>query len=425
MLTQAPKGTKDILPGESYKWHYIEDVIRRTCSLFGYREIRTPVFEHTELFQRSVGGTTDIVQKEMYTFDMKGRSLTLKPEGTAGVVRSFIENGLFNEVLPAKMYYLNSPTFRYEQPQEGRLREHHQFGVEVFGAAEASMDAEVIRLAGFVFSALDISNLELHINSIGCRECRPVYNERLRAYFRPFVEGKKVCATCIERYDRNPLRLLDCKEERCKAIAKDAPTILDCLCDECSGHFQDLQECLKRLNIEYSIDPYIVRGLDYYTRTVFEYVSNAIGAQGTVCGGGRYDKLMEECGGPEMPGMGFGMGMERLLLQMEKTSKAIPEKPLYDVYLASMGDAAKARCFALCDELRSARIRAECDHMGRSLKAQFKYAGKTGCPFVAVIGDNELENNTANVKNMKESTEDKISLSELTTYIQRQLKEEK
>lgn len=425
MLTQAPKGTKDILPSESYRWHHIEATMRKVCALFGYREIRTPVFEHTELFLRSVGGTTDIVQKEMYTFEMKERSLTLKPEGTAGVVRSFIENGLFNEAMPAKMYYLNSPTFRYEQPQEGRLREHHQFGVEVFGAAEASMDAEVIRVAGSVFEMLSIGDLELHINSIGCRDCRPVYNDRLREYFKPFVMDKKVCPTCRERYEKNPLRLLDCKEEGCKAIAKDAPVLLDSLCDACKKHFEDLQSHLKSLNMAYSIDPYIVRGLDYYTRTVFEYVSNAIGAQGTVCGGGRYDKLMEECGGPDMPGMGFGMGMERLLLQLAKTGKDIPEKPLYDVYLASMGDAAKTVCFKLADELRHAGIPSECDHMGRSLKAQFKYAGKTGCSYVVVIGDNELDTKTAVVKNMKQSSEDKVGLDELTGYIQKRLNQEK
>ncbi|MDP2892465.1 MAG: histidine--tRNA ligase [Bacillota bacterium] len=421
MLTQAPKGTRDILPSQSYKWQHIESVIRDVCRIFGYRETRTPTFEHTELFMRGVGGTTDIVQKEMYTFDDKGgRSVTLKPEGTAGVARSFIENGLFNEPLPLKMYYLAMPIFRYENPQSGRQREHHQFGVEVFGAGEPSIDAEVIRLAMRVFEKLGVPGLKLYINSIGCPACRPAYHEKLKAYFKPQIGA--MCGACRERYGKNPLRLLDCKVEECKKAASEAPAMVDWLCGECSAHFEKLKEYLGALNVSYKIDPFIVRGLDYYTKTVFEIVSEDIGAQGTVCGGGRYDRLIEELGGPPTPAVGFGMGMERLLLVVENAEVIIPWSPAFDVFIASAGEKARTASFGLAEKLRNAGISAECDHMGRSLKAQFKYADKSGCGYTVILGDEELESGLATVRNMTDSKEEKADMGTLAAYFEHKLK---
>ncbi|MGI6153928.1 MAG: histidine--tRNA ligase, partial [Christensenellaceae bacterium] len=329
MAINAPKGTKDVLPGESYKWQYIEKTVREICSVFGYREIRTPVFEHTELFLRGVGDTTDIVQKEMYTFTDKGdRSVTLKPEGTAGVVRAFIESGLANGPQPTKMYYLNCPVFRYERPQSGRLREHHQFGIEAFGAGDASVDAEVISVALTLFDKVGMKNLRLNINSIGCEKCRPGYHEALKDYLRENYDS--LCETCKERFEKNPLRILDCKVESCQSLIKEAPVMIDHLCEECDSHFDALKGYLGALDIEYSVNPFIVRGLDYYTKTVFEIISDSIGAQGTVCGGGRYDKLVKEIGGPDMPGIGFGLGIERLLLVMENEGIEISEPSVTD-----------------------------------------------------------------------------------------------
>ena len=313
---QAPKGTKDVLPSESKAWQHIEGIARSICESYGFREVRTPVFEHTELFLRGVGDTTDIVQKEMYTFlDKGGRSVTLKPEGTAGAARMFLESGLYNEAQPTKLYYLYCPVFRYDKPQAGRLREHHQFGVEVYGAPKASADAECISLALDMLKKSGLKGLSLYINSIGCPNCRPAYNEKLKAYFREHYDV--LCETCKTRLEKNPLRILDCKEDACKKVAAGAPSILEYLCEDCYGHFEELKSCLDAVDIAYTVDPFIVRGLDYYTKTVFEIVSDGNGYTGTVCGGGRYDGLMEELGGPKMSGMGFGMGMERLLLVAE------------------------------------------------------------------------------------------------------------
>lgn len=416
MLTNAPKGTKDVLPGESYKWQYVENKIRDICAKFGYREIRTPIFEHTELFLRGVGGTTDIVQKEMYTFLDKGnRSITLRPEGTAGVVRSFIENNLYAESQPTKMYYLSAPIFRYEQPQAGRFREHKQFGIEAFGAKGASIDAEIISVALAVLKELKIGSLELNINSIGCGECRPDYNKELVDYLRR--NEKRLCNTCRDRMTTNPLRVLDCKEEACSKIVKDAPVILDYLCDECKEHFEELKKRLEATGIVYSINPYIVRGLDYYTKTVFEIISNDIGAKGTVCGGGRYDGLVEEIGGPPTPGMGFGMGMERLLLVMESMGIDIPKPVSCNVYVCSIGQEAEIKGFSLAQELRDFGLKAECDHMGRSVKAQLKYANKTGAAWAIIIGDEEMKNGTAVVKDMVNSKEHSVPFSELKSFI--------
>lgn len=416
MLTKAPKGTKDVLPVQSGKWQYIEGKIRDICARFGYREIRTPVFEHTELFLRGVGDTTDIVQKEMYTFLDKGdRSITLKPEGTAGVVRSFVENKLFSAAQPTKMYYLSTPVFRYEKPQAGRLREHHQFGIEVFGSSQPSIDAEVITVALSLLKTLGIDSLELNINSIGCKECRPKYNQALKDFLESKKEG--LCKNCKERMVTNPLRTLDCKEESCREIVADAPTMLDYVCDDCKTHFDGLKNRLDSISVTYKINPFIVRGLDYYTKTVFEIISTGIGAQGTVCGGGRYDGLVEEIGGPATPGIGFGMGIERLILVLESLGIDLPEPRVCDVYVCTLGDAASMKGFSITAELRQQGVKAECDHMGRSMKAQLKYANKIGASKVIILGDDEIEKGVAVVRNMTKSEESTVPLTELNEFI--------
>ncbi|MEZ4357017.1 MAG: histidine--tRNA ligase [Eubacteriales bacterium] len=408
MLTKAPKGTKDLLPQDSYKWQFIEKTIREVCAAFAFKEIRTPVFEHTELFARGVGDTTDIVQKEMYTFlDKGGRSITLKPEGTAGVARSFIENSLYADAQPTKLYYLSTPVFRYENPQAGRLREHHQFGVEVFGAAEASIDAEIISIALTLFKKLGIKGLKLNINSIGCSKCRPDYNQKLKEYFNS--NKGNLCKTCRERLNKNPLRILDCKEESCAPVIKNAPVILECLCEECQNHFEMLKGYLESLGISYSVNPYIVRGLDYYEKTVFEIISTDIGAQGTVCGGGRYDGLIEQLGGPKTPGIGFGLGIERLLIVMESQGIAFFGGDFADVYICTQGDEAKLSGFKMAQELRDKGISTETDHMGRSMKAQFKYANKIGAKYVIVIGGDELKKGVVKLRDMKEGNEREIN----------------
>ena len=398
LLTKAPRGTQDVLPARSHVWQYLESSLLRTGELFGFREIRTPTFEHTELFSRSVGDTTDVVQKEMYTFEDKGgRSITLRPEGTAGAVRAVMENGLLGDALPLKVSYLTS-CFRYEKPQAGRLREFHQFGAEVFGPAGPAADAELISLAAEALAALGIEGLSLEINSIGCPNCRPAYHEALKNYFKSNLD--KLCPTCLGRLEKNPLRILDCKNPDCQVVAKDAPVVLDHLCGECAGHFEGLKARLEALNLEYTVNPRIVRGLDYYTKTVFEFVSDKIGAQGTVCGGGRYDGLVEELGGAPTPALGFGMGLERLLLVMEAMGAPIPEPESCDIYIAAMGDAAALRAFELTGRLRGEGFFAECDLMGRSLKAQMKYANKIGAKYSLVLGDNELAEAKAQLKNM-------------------------
>lgn len=368
---------------------------------------------------RGVGDTTDIVQKEMYTFEDKGgRSITLKPEGTAGVVRSFVENGMSSQAQPTKMYYLSTPIFRYENPQSGRLREHHQFGVEVFGAKSASVDAEIIMIALSLFERVGIKGLKLHINSIGCPNCRPSYNAMLNAYFTS--RKNELCPTCRERLDRNPLRILDCKEEKCKLVAADAPLMVDGLCAECADHFEELKGYLEAMDIGYEVNPFIVRGLDYYTKTVFEIISDTIGSQGTVCGGGRYDKLINEVGGQDMPGIGFGLGMERLLMVMENEGISIPEPQLLDVYFVTMGEPARKKAFGLVSELREDGVRADTDHCDRSMKAQFKYADKCGAPYVAVIAEDEMEADAAKVRDMRTGEEKSIQFSELKSYIKQE-----
>ena len=416
LITNAIKGTLDVLPKESYKIQYVESAVREIAENFGFYEMRTPVFEHTELFQRSVGETTDVVQKEMYTFaDKGGRSITLRPEGTAGAARAFLENGLFNEALPQKIYYLTS-CYRYEKPQAGRLREFHQFGVEAFGAGSPAQDAEIIALANEVFNYLGVKNLTLEINSIGCPACRAAYQKALKAYFENYKS--ELCETCNGRLDRNPMRILDCKSPVCSKIAADAPKILDYLCDDCRAHFDAVQQYLNTMQIDFTVNPEIVRGLDYYTRTVFEFVSNEIGAQGTVCGGGRYDGLLEELGGKPMPACGFGMGLERLLLLMDAQNTPFPDRKGCDIYFASMGDKANLEAARLALDLRNEGLAAQFDTVGRALKAQMKYADKLGALYTVVLGDNELETRKAQLKNMKDGTLMEISLDDFTDTFQ-------
>ena len=415
MLTKAPKGTKDVLPQEAYQWHYIEETIRDITRAFGYREVRTPVFEHTELFQRGVGETTDIVQKEMYTFQDKGnRSITLKPEGTAGAARAYIEHKLYADAQPIKMYYI-TPCYRYERPQAGRLREFHQFGVEVFGAPQASVDVEVISLAMSLFQRLGIKNLSVSINSIGCPKCRPTYHQVLKSYLADHLE--ELCGTCRERYEKNPLRVLDCKAEGCQTVIGNAPHMLDHLCEECNDHFADTKQFLEAAAFDYTIDPMIVRGLDYYTKTVFEIISDSIGAQSTVCGGGRYDGLVQEFGGPAMPGVGFGLGLERLLMVLESQSNKIPQPTVCEVYLATIGDSARGRAFELIQKLREQGISSDMDHVGRSLKAQFKYADKLGARYVGTLGDEELVTGQLRLKEMATGEEVTLDFDRITDYL--------
>ena len=410
-MISIPKGTKDMLPRDAAAWHYVEQKARETAALFSFREIRTPMFEHTELFTRGVGETTDIVTKEMYTFEDKGgRSMTLRPEGTAGVARAFIENGLGQDVMPMKAYYLAS-VFRYERPQSGRLREHHQFGVELYGSSSPYADAEVISLAHTFLSSVGIGGLTLHLNSIGCKECRPKFNAALRGYIGDNLD--RMCGKCRERFDKNPLRILDCKEEKCKEIVKAAPSITDFLCDDCRAHFEQLQGILERQGVPFVVDPSVVRGLDYYTRTVFEFVSEDIGAQGTVCGGGRYDGLVEEVGGKSTPAVGFGLGLERLLLVLQNTGRLDAPRERADVYLAPLGERAAGEVPAIAAGLRRAGVSADYDMMGRGVKAQMKYADKSGARFVVVIGDNELESGTAVLKNMDTGEERSVALGDI------------
>ena len=414
-MINIPKGTKDVLPGEAYKWHFVENTARRIAALYGLKEIRTPVFEHTELFLRGVGDTTDIVNKEMYTFLDKGeRSITLKPEGTAGVVRSFIENGGGGGVLPQKMYYI-TPVFRYERPQAGRLREHHQFGVEIFGGKGAETDAEVILLARDYIAALGVEGVELNLNSIGCKHCRPKFNEALREYLRPHLS--EMCPTCNARFEKNPLRILDCKEEKCAAINAGAPRSVDFLCDECREHFEKLKAILDDCGVAYTLNPKLVRGLDYYSKTVFEFVSTSIGAQGTVLGGGRYDTLIENLGGPSVPAVGFGSGIERMLLVLENTGKTIPQEPPLGVYAAGLDEAGRRAAFLLVQELRQKGISADFDHAARSVKAQFKYAGKVGARFVVAIGSNELESGMYTIKDMAASASESVAAADAAAYL--------
>lgn len=408
----APRGTQDILPAKSYQWQFVEDLVNEIASIQGFRQIRVPTFEHTELFNRSVGDTTDVVQKEMYTFQKEGsdRSITLRPEGTAGVMRAVLERGLLNEALPLKLSYLAN-CFRYEKPQAGRMREFHQFGVEMLGAKGPNADAEVIGLANAIFAALGVKNLRLEINSIGCPKCRPQYHAALKAYFE--ARREDLCETCQSRLDKNPMRILDCKSPVCQEVAKDAPLMLDHLCEECADHFAGVKECLDAMELMYVVNPRIVRGLDYYTKTVFEFISNDLGAQSTLCGGGRYDGLIEELGGTPTPGLGFGMGLERLFLVLEKQGIEIPKPRRCELYLANIGEAAGKRTFLLAQQLRAEGFFVEYDSVGRGLKAQMKYADKIGARYSMVLGDNELEQGVGKLKNMETGEVTELALEQL------------
>lgn len=412
MEIQAPKGTKDMLPQDGYKWHYVENTFKNIAKNYGMKEIRTPIFESTELFLRGVGDTTDIVNKEMYTFEDKGgRSVTLKPEGTAPIVRAFIENRLFNEAQPTKLCYV-IPCFRYENVQKGRLRQFHQCGVEVFGSKEPSMDAETMSFAMDVLKNLGLKNLSLHINNLGCPSCRPKYNEALKAYLKENYDS--LCPTCKERFEKNPMRILDCKEKKCNEITKNAPIILDFMCEECDTHFTKVKEYLDLLSIPYVVDPGIVRGLDYYTKTIFEIINEDF----TVCGGGRYDKLIAELGGPEMPAFGFAMGIERLIMTLDNEKVEIPNDNEYNIYIGARGDEAYKAGFKLASDLRSSGIKVEINHMGRSVKAEMKYANKIGAKFTTIIGDDELNGSDLRLKRMSDGEIFEVSLHDIEKMVE-------
>jgi len=416
-MIQKPRGTIDILPADSVKWRYIEETIRNICKSYGYGEIRLPTFEETGLFARGMGDTTDVVQKEMYTFEKEGRSFTLRPEGTANVLRSVIENSLYGDALPLKLYYIMT-CFRYEKPQAGRLREYFTFGIEQLGSASPIMDGEVISLADALLKKLGIGDVTLHINSIGCMkdDCRPNYHRVLKEYLKDNYND--LCETCKSRFERNPTRVLDCKSDICKKIVENAPKHKDYLCEECKDHFEKLQGYLKTLDIDFAVNPLIVRGLDYYTKTVFEFISNKIGAQGTIAGGGRYDGLSEMLDGPKLPGIGFGMGMNRLIMELEANGKDFPEpaKPL--IYIAALpDDKARETAVELVRKLRDGDIYAETDNMERSLKSQMKYADKIGAEFVYVIGGSEVEGKKAVLKNMRTSEQSEVGFALLVEKI--------
>ncbi len=410
LITKKIKGTEDVLPKESYRWQFVENVMREESRAYGFKEIRTPVFEHTELFARGVGQTTDVVQKEMYTFDTKGgESVTLRPEGTAGAARAVLEHSLENDGLPIKASYFVS-CYRYEKPQAGRLREFHQFGLEEYGTQEPIADAELICVAQSIFDRLGIEQLRLEINSIGCPQCRAKYHEALKAYFEGYKD--ELCGTCLSRLEKNPMRILDCKSPVCSKIAENAPKITDYLCEECDEHFKAVQKYLDVAGVQYTVNPTIVRGLDYYTKTVFEFVTECIGAQGTVCGGGRYDGLIEELGGKHLPSLGFAMGLERLLMVMDAQGIEIPNDEKCMLYIATMGENAKLKAFELIRNVRECQLIAETDVVGRGLRAQMKYADKIGARYSMVLGDNEIEQGLAKIKNMETGEQTEISLGD-------------
>lgn len=410
-INKAPRGTNDVLPEDSYKWQFVEQKLIETAGLYGFKEIRVPVFEHTEVFVKNVGDTTDVVQKEMYTFTDKGdRSITLRPEFTAGVIRSVVEHSLTAAALPVKVCYCGG-CYRYEKPQAGRLREFHQFGAECVGAASPAADAEVIAMANQLLRDVGISKISLEINSIGCPTCRAEYHKALKAYFETHKD--ELCGTCNERLDRNPMRILDCKSPVCAGIAKDAPAVIDFLCDECQAHFDGVKAHLDGMGIGYKVNPRIVRGLDYYTRTVFEFISGDIGAQATVCGGGRYDGLLEQMGGQPQPALGFAMGIERLLMVLESQGTELPQSKPCDIYIAPMGENASFKASVLCSALRDEGFEALTDIVGRGLKAQMRYANKIGARFTLVLGDSELESGKAKLKCMENGEESEIELNKL------------
>ncbi|MFA4885115.1 MAG: histidine--tRNA ligase [Desulfotomaculaceae bacterium] len=415
MLTTRPRGTNDILPGEVEKWRWVENHFRRVCVEYCYNEIRTPVFEHTELFQRGVGDTTDIVAKEMYTFvDRGGRSITLRPENTAPAVRAYLENKLYTVPQPVKLFYIG-PMFRYDRPQAGRFRQFHQVGAEVFGSDDPYVDAEIVAMAMNFYKDLGLASLELHINSVGCPDCRPVLRRELKNYLKPLIGD--LCRDCQERFEKNPLRILDCKVERCSEAGGNAPTTIECLCENCSHHFAQFKKGLDLLNLSYIVDRRLVRGLDYYTHTAFEIMAPDIGAQSSIGGGGRYNGLIETCGGSSIPGVGFALGTERIILAMERQGIKIPGASSPDVFVVTAGKGADAQAFNLLFSLRSAGFSADKDYMNRSMKAQMKYAGKTGARFVVILGEEELASGIAQVRDMGACKQETKKLDEVVKYL--------
>ena len=414
-MTKRPRGTNDFLPAETAKWQYVEGLLRRLCREFGYEELRTPIFEETELFLRGVGDTTDIVQKEMYTFeDAGGRSITLRPENTASAVRAYVENKLFAEAQPSKLFYIG-PMFRYERPQAGRFRQFHQFGVECFGAASPSADAEIITLAWEFYQRLGLKNLELNLNSVGCPNCRPHYRRALQDFLRQNFD--KLCPTCQERFEKNPLRILDCKNPDCQSLLQGAPTTIDALCDDCREHFQQVLAHLDAVGIPYKINERLVRGLDYYTNTAFEIQLADIGAQSAVCGGGRYNRLVEEIGGNPTPGVGFALGMERVFGALAAQGIELPAEPKMQVFVAAQDKAAESLCFRLTTELRRAGIATGMDLLNRSLKAQFKYADKFRAAYTVVIGGDELARGTVQVRDMAGGEQQELPFEQAVMYL--------
>lgn len=413
MITQAPRGTQDWYGDDMHKRTVIEKICRNIAKRYNIKEVITPVFEHTVLFQRGVGETTDVVQKEMYTFNDKGdRSITLKPEGTAGAIRAYLEHNMYAEPAPTKLFYV-TPAFRYEKPQSGRLRQHHQFGVEIVGSKSPMVEVELISLVSTIIKELGLKDAKLHINSIGCANCRKTYNDALLAYLRQHEDG--LCETCRERMIKNPLRVIDCKVDTCKEIVKNAPRTIDYLDEECKEHFEELQSILTALNIPFEIDTGIVRGLDYYTKTVFEFV-NSEGF--TLCGGGRYDGLVHEIDEKQdIPSAGFGMGLERILYFLEKEGVELePEEPV-SLYVGILGREAKAKAYKLVNDLRSQGVIVETDYMDRSVKAQMKYANKIHARYTVIIGENEINENSANIKEMETGEQTKVALDEIASFI--------
>ncbi len=415
MSIKRPKGTQDIVPGSVEKWQYLENEIRKICSDYGYQEIRTPIFEATELFQRGVGETTDIVNKEMYTFLDKGnRSITLRPEGTASVCRAYVENKLYGQPQPIKLYYLG-PMFRYENTQAGRFRQFHQFGAEVLGGDNPLVDAEVIHLIWEFFRRIGVKNIKVHINSVGCSVCRVEHRDKLQE----FLQDKKtdLCHDCQVRFEKNPMRILDCKNPSCQAIVTDVPTTLDTLCGQCAEHFTKVQKLLTMAEIDYHINPKMVRGLDYYQKTAFEVIAEGIGAQSAICGGGRYDGLVEEIGGPTTPGIGFAMGIERILAVLENQEKDFEEDAEGGVVVAALGDLAQQEGFKLSTELRQAGISTTMDLMGRGLKNQMKFANRQGARYVLIMGEEELTKNIVIVRDMSLGDQTEIPRDKILNYL--------
>ena len=416
MLTTAPRGTKDIMPSDVNAWRYLEATVRKICAQYGYKEIRTPVFEHTELFQRGIGDTTDVVEKEMYTFTDRGnRSITLRPENTASAVRAYVEHKLSKEdSLATKFFYIGS-MFRYDRPQAGRLREFHQFGVEALGVPGPNVDAEIILLAVQVLKELGLKDLKLKINSVGCPNCRPQHREKLQAFFKPHFD--ELCKDCQGRFDRNPLRLLDCKNPHCQELGVGAPSLEECLCDECKAHFEGVKELLTAAGVDFEVDHNLVRGLDYYTKTAFEIKYPPLGAQSAVAGGGRYDGLIEEMGGSPTPAVGFATGLERLLLALE-SQKLLPEKNRsVDAYVVALGEAAQSEGFKLLNQLRRAGLSAAMDFAGRSMKAQMKQANKLGARYALILGDDEIAEGAVMLRSMSDSQQEKVALAEVIEKI--------